>query len=179
MGTKLPIAHPHGESAEGTSRVAALDSEPLRVGDLAARTQKTVRALHLYEELGLLAPIDRSKGNYRLYDAGAVLRVRWISKLQDMGFSLPAIRELLAEWERSGSASVAMGKIRALYQQKLEETRAQMARLALLERELESSIAYLDTCDSCDPERLVDACTRCDMHEQAAPELVAGLHAKV
>ncbi|MFO0558732.1 MAG: MerR family transcriptional regulator [Polyangiales bacterium] len=178
MGTKLPIAHPHCDSAAITSTETPSDSEPLRVGDLAARTQKTVRALHLYEELGLLTPIDRSKGNYRLYDAGAVLRVRWISKLQDMGFSLPAIREVLAEWERSGSASVAMAKIRTLYQQKLEETRAQMARLSLLERELESSITYLDTCDACAPERLVNACTRCDMHEHSAPELVAGLHAK-
>jgi DNA-binding transcriptional MerR regulator len=174
MGNRLPIANTcdHG----GTQLDAG--GEPLRVGDLAAKTQKTVRALHLYEELGLLAPIERSKGNYRLYDPGAVLRVRWISKLQDMGFSLPAIRDVLAEWERSGSASGAMSKIRALYVQKLDETRAQLSRLQTLERELVSSIDYLDTCDTCAPERLVNACSSCDMHHDTAPELVAGLHAR-
>ena len=175
MSTRLPIAATH---CDHPSAAPSVDGEALRVGDLAARTQKTVRALHLYEELGLLTPIDRSKGNYRLYDAGAVLRVRWISKLQDMGFSLPAIRDVLAEWERSGSASGAMAKVRALYSQKLDETRAQMARLAALESELEHSIAYLDTCDTCAPERLVKACTRCDMHEDTPPDLIAGLHGK-
>jgi MerR family copper efflux transcriptional regulator len=175
MAVRLPIAtscdHPSVDSAGASN-------EPLRVGDLAARTQKTVRALHLYEELGLLSPIDRSKGNYRLYDAGAVLRVRWIAKLQDMGFSLPAIREVLSEWERSGSATNAMAKVRTLYQQKLEDTRAQLARLSALELELESSIHYLDTCDTCAPERLIDSCPRCELHESSPPDLVAGLHAK-
>jgi MerR family copper efflux transcriptional regulator len=175
MGTRLPIANgPEGDGqADGDPGL-----EPLRVGDLAARTQKTVRALHLYEELGLLVPSERSKGNYRLYDAGAVLRVRWISKLQDMGFSLPEIRDVLSDWGASGSAARAMGKIRALYAQKLEQTRAQIARLSLLEQELEGSIAYLDTCDTCAPERLVNACPRCDLHQDAPPELVAGLHAR-
>jgi MerR family copper efflux transcriptional regulator len=175
MAMKLPIAN---LSDVTESRASIEDGEPLRVGDLAARTNKTVRALHLYEELGLLSPIDRSKGNYRLYDAGAVLRVRWIAKLQEMGFSLPAIRDVLSEWERSGSASNAMAKVRALYAQKLEETRAQLARLNELERELIQSIHYLDTCDTCAPERLVDACPRCDLHQDSAPELVAGLHAR-
>ena len=34
----------------------------LKVGELARRTGKTVRAIHLYEELGLLTPAVRSKG---------------------------------------------------------------------------------------------------------------------
>ncbi len=34
----------------------------MRVGDLARETGKTVRAIHLYEELGLLTPGGRSKG---------------------------------------------------------------------------------------------------------------------
>ncbi len=41
----------------------------LKVGELAKRTGKTVRAVHLYEELGLLAPAVRSKGGFRLYPA--------------------------------------------------------------------------------------------------------------
>ena len=52
-----------------------MSSEPignqhlLRVGDLARQTGKTVRAIHLYEELGLLAPATRSSGGFRLYDS--------------------------------------------------------------------------------------------------------------
>ena len=180
MSIKLPIAHTL--EAQGLAMVpkegTECSTELLRVGDLATRTNKTVRALHLYEELALLAPSERSKGNYRLYDQGAVLRVRWISKLQEMGYSLPEIRDVLSEWGTSGSATGAMSKVRELFAKKLDETRAQITRLMDLERELSGSIVYLDTCDTCAPERLVNACSRCDLHKESAPELVAGLHAR-
>ena len=60
----------------------------LRVGDLARRTGKTVRAIHLYEELGLLKPAARTRGGFRLYEQSAADRVRWIDLLHDLGFSL-------------------------------------------------------------------------------------------
>src|SRR5688572_22226370 len=64
----------------------------MQVGDLARESGKTVRAIHLYEELGLLKPAARSKGRYRLYSSEALTRIRWIGKLQDMGFSLTDIQ---------------------------------------------------------------------------------------
>src|SRR4051812_28048675 len=69
----------------------------LRVGDLAKRTGKTGRALHLYEEPGLPAPAQRSGGGYRLYNRDSELRVRWIDKLQQMGFSLTDIKQVVRE----------------------------------------------------------------------------------
>src|SRR5262245_60929171 len=98
----IPDALPPDSPSESVARTS--DSS-LRVGDLAKQTGKTVRALHLYEELGLLVPAHRSKGGFRLYHADSVVRVRWIGKLQDMGFSLTEIRQVLTEWERSGSRS--------------------------------------------------------------------------
>jgi DNA-binding transcriptional MerR regulator len=56
---------------------------------------KTTRAIHLYEELGLLTPAVRSKGGFRLYSPRAVARLEWIQKLQDMGFSLTEIKAFL------------------------------------------------------------------------------------
>ncbi len=181
MTVRLPIADPTTELALKPPRMSAsadgvATEDLLRVGDLAQRTQKTVRALHLYEELGLLLPVERSKGGFRLYGPDAVVRVRWISKLQDMGFSLPDIRELLAKWGESGSAAGAMARIRELYRQKLEETDAQIKRLQELRHELTASVAYLETCEVCDPMRLISACPHCEMHGCGAPDLVAGLH---
>ena len=150
----------------------------LRVGELAQQTGKTVRALHLYEELGLLEPGHRSKGGYRLYTTDSVVRVRWIGKLQEMGFSLGDIRTMLQQWSNSGSATTAMGRVEDLFQQKLTDTRAQIAKLRDLEAELEASLNYLQTCPTCDPSLLMDACTSCERHESRAdaPELVAGFH---
>ncbi len=52
---------------EGLNDVSAQSLALLKVGELAKRTGKTVRAVHLYEELGLLDPAVRSKGGFRLY----------------------------------------------------------------------------------------------------------------
>jgi DNA-binding transcriptional MerR regulator len=150
----------------------------LQVGDLARASGKTVRAIHHYEEVGLLRPHARSKGRYRLYDQGALARLRWIGKLHDLGLSLAQIQEMVRIWESASSAPGAMSRIRAVYTQKLEETRAQIAHLATLERELAASIEYLDTCDACDPAELVRACTCCNHRDpaEAEPHLVAGIH---
>jgi MerR family transcriptional regulator, thiopeptide resistance regulator len=38
-----------------------------RIGEVAAATGLTVRALHHYDEIGLLAPSGRTESGYRLY----------------------------------------------------------------------------------------------------------------
>ena len=151
----------------------------MQVGDLARESGKTVRAIHLYEELGLLRPAARSEGRYRLYGPVALVRIRWIGKLQDMGFSLTDIQTVVKDWGDGGSASGAMRKMREVYTKKLDETRAHLRRLQALEREIEASLHYLDTCDVCDPERLLSFCKACDMHgcESHVPELIAGFRA--
>jgi len=174
---RLPLA------AVDTIDDAASDSGRkglMQIGDLARETGRTVRAIHLYEELGLLAPAGRSKGRYRLYADESLVRIRWIGRLQEMGFSLGDIQTVVREWERIESAPGATRRMREVYARKLEETRDQRRRLEQLEHEIETSLAYLDTCDViCDPERLVSACKCCDLHAKEAhvPELVQGFRA--
>lgn len=150
----------------------------LRVGDLAKETGKTVRAIHLYEELGLLRPHSRSKGRYRLFGRDAVIRARWISKLQELGLSLNDIRTVIKEWEDL-SAPGAMSRMRDVYRRQLDETRSQLKRLRSLEAELAASLSYLETCGTCDPGELISSCSHCSRHghDNQAPELVAGLSA--
>jgi DNA-binding transcriptional MerR regulator len=152
----------------------------MQIGDLARETGKTVRAIHLYEELGLLTPAARSKGRFRLYGPEALLRIRWIGKLQEMGFSLADIQTVVHEWEHVASAPDAMKRMRGVYARKLAEAQAQRRRIEALESELEASLAYLDACDVCDPQRLLSACHCCDLHDKEAevPELVLGFRAQ-
>jgi DNA-binding transcriptional MerR regulator len=188
----LPIVPPKGGEVAG---IAATSGQPavlrsiedarqrrdfMQIGDLARETGKTVRAIHLYEELGLLTPAARSKGRFRLYAREALLRIRWIGKLQEMGFSLADIQTVVREWERLESAPGAMKRMREVYLRKLEETREQKRRLEALERELEGSVEYLDACDVCDPQRLLSACECCDLHDKDVnvPELVLGFRAR-
>ncbi len=155
--------------------------KPLRVGELAKRTGKTVRALHLYEELRLLKPVHRSKGGFRLYAPSTVKRVEWIQKLQDAGFSLHDLQDLLhGVSEQSGVASLAMERVRQVFADRLRDTRDQIQRLMQLERDLDASLSYLEGCRSCEPKaHQIQECPSCNHngHEEGAqPILVAGIH---
>ncbi len=150
----------------------------LKVGVLARRTGKTVRAIHLYEELGLLAPAVRSKGGFRMYSGRAVKRIDWIQKLQDMGFSLTEIKAFLRVWEESTTAPKAMATVREIFSDKLRETRETIARLGRLAEELTDSLSYLDSCRSCEPVHTQPECGTCELHGhegRVAPLLVDGI----
>jgi DNA-binding transcriptional MerR regulator len=68
---------------------------PWKVGELARRTGVSVRALHHYDEIGLLSPSYRSQSGYRLYTEDDVMRLQQILSLRTLGFSLVEAGEFL------------------------------------------------------------------------------------
>ncbi|HWN43820.1 MAG TPA: MerR family transcriptional regulator [Thermoanaerobaculia bacterium] len=68
-----------------------------KVGELAKQTGLTVRALHHYDEIGLLTPSRRSASGYRLYGGDDIARLLQILSLRQLGFSLDEIRDSLAK----------------------------------------------------------------------------------
>jgi len=152
-------------------------SHLLRIGDLARLSGKTVRAIHLYEELGLLRPATRSSGGFRLYESGAVGRLRWIDLLHGLGFSLHDMRDLLESWWGAELGPEAMARLRTLFQRKLAETREAVLLHQQLERELTEGLAYLETCGTCESTAAVQGCVRCtqDHGMKEEPALLAGI----
>lgn len=76
-----------------------------RIGELAEATGLTVRTLHHYEHIGLLAPDSRTQGRQRLYDHHDVRRLYRIRALRDLGLSLADIGHLLND-KRAAFADV-------------------------------------------------------------------------
>ncbi|WP_097231920.1 MerR family transcriptional regulator [Streptomyces zhaozhouensis] len=66
----------------------------MRIGELAGATGTSARALRHYERAGLLSS-ERAPNGYRVYAAGAVLRVRNIRLLLDAGLTLEDVRTFL------------------------------------------------------------------------------------
>ncbi len=62
---------------------------------MGERTGLSVRALHHYEEIGLLVPSGRTESGHRLYAEEDVMRLQQIASLRSLGFSLAEIREFL------------------------------------------------------------------------------------
>lgn len=152
-------------------------SQLVRIGDLARISGKTVRAIHLYEEMGLIRPATRSSGGFRLYDRTAVDRLRWIDSLHGLGFSLHEMRTLLRDWWDAERGTEAMAALRAMFETKLAATREAIDRHKTLEQELLESLAYLDTCRECATPSAVTACCDCEQDHGMAepPALVAGV----
>ncbi len=66
-------------------------SQSFKVGELARRTGVSVRTLHHYDEIGLLAPSRRSASGHRLYGEADVVRLLRIRSLVALGMSLDEI----------------------------------------------------------------------------------------
>ena len=69
--------------------------ERMRIGELAALAGVNVQTIRYYERRGLLAPAARRASGYREYEAGALDRLHFIRRAQELGFTLAEVRELL------------------------------------------------------------------------------------
>jgi len=67
------------------------------VGDLARLTGITVRALHHYDEIGLVCPSARSQAGYRLYSDADVVRLQQVLLFRELGLPLDEIGVVLAD----------------------------------------------------------------------------------
>ncbi|MFT3691912.1 MAG: MerR family DNA-binding protein [Kofleriaceae bacterium] len=154
------------------------DPKLMRVGELAKAVGKTVRAMHLYEELGLLEPRARSEGGFRLYGPEAVARIHWIVKLQAIGFTLAEIQGFVKDFQNARSAPEASARVQALFQEKRQQIRDQITQLQVIENDLDEALGYLDQCRPCSTEHAPSECGGCDHHGHRrgeAPPLFAGL----
>lgn len=61
------------------------------VGELARLTGITVRALHHYDEIGLVVPSHRTAAGYRLYDDADVIRLQQVLLFRELGLPLDEI----------------------------------------------------------------------------------------
>jgi MerR family transcriptional regulator, thiopeptide resistance regulator len=94
-----------------------------RVGELARMTGLTVRALHHYDEIGLLRPQARSFAGYRLYGERDLRRLYRIVALRRLGLPLEEIAAVLDGDE--GGLSITVHR-------HLEAVEAELAQLARL-----------------------------------------------
>lgn len=72
----------------------------MQIGEVAARTELSLRTIRHYEETGLVAPSARSQGGFRLYTETDVARLMVIRRMKPLGFTLDQMRELLDATDR-------------------------------------------------------------------------------
>jgi len=61
------------------------------IGKIARAVGLGVETVRFYERQGLIPPPARSPAGYRLYDADAIARLRFIGRAKTLGFTLAEI----------------------------------------------------------------------------------------
>ena len=119
-----------------------------RIGELARLAGVSPRTIDYYTGLGLIKPVKRSKGNYRLYDDETLHRIRRIEQLKAQKFSLEEIREHFRNLQRASPNEMVERKLAEL-----------QIHLAQVEREAKELEAVLDNLKPKQAARLFRAIT--------------------
>ncbi|GGR06816.1 MerR family transcriptional regulator [Streptomyces pilosus] len=116
-----------------------MSSAHMQIGEVAARTELSLRTIRHYEETGLVIPSARSQGGFRLYTEADVSRLMVIRRMKPLGFSLDEMRSLLEATDRLDSGDDLSPELREALlerirdferaaQQRVETLRTQLAR---------------------------------------------------
>src|SRR5699024_12176278 len=71
------------------------DVSTMQIGEVAERTQLSLRTLRHYDQVGLVPPSARSEGGFRLYTEADVTRLSHVRRITPLGFSLDETAEIL------------------------------------------------------------------------------------
>src|SRR4051812_48184680 len=105
----------------------------LTIGTLAEQSGVGVETVRFYERKGLIdRPAKRAVG-YRQYSADDVLRIQFIKRTQELGFSLREIKELLSLNTRPQATCADM---RVRTDRKIEEIEAKIQDLKTMKKTL-------------------------------------------
>jgi MerR family copper efflux transcriptional regulator len=71
----------------------------MHIGEVAARTELSLRSLRHWDEVGLVKPSGRTNGGFRLYTEADVERILLIRRMKPLGFTLEAMTATMRDFE--------------------------------------------------------------------------------
>ena len=105
----------------------------MRIGELAKVAHCSVETIRYYEKEALLPITARSEGNFRVYGAAHVERLRFIRNCRNLDMSHEEIHALLALTDRPQDGC---GGINEVFDQHIAHVDERMAELAQLKQQL-------------------------------------------
>jgi MerR family transcriptional regulator, thiopeptide resistance regulator len=106
-----------------------------KIGEVIDRTGLTARALHFYEEQGLIGPVSRSAAGHRLYSQSDLLRLQQIRTLRQLGVSLADMSPLLKD----------TGQLVPQLKRQLSKLQQQRQKIQTIEDKISKLIDMLET----------------------------------
>jgi DNA-binding transcriptional MerR regulator len=125
------------------------DGRRWSIGELARASGVTVRALHHYDDIGLVRASERTGAGHRRYTEADVRRLYRVRALRTLGMSLDRIRDVLADPPDEPTA------LRALLTAQLEELAVRAVRIEQLAGRIRNLVQRLDEASMPDPEQFM------------------------
>lgn len=115
----------------------------ITIGQLSKATDTKAVTIRYYESAGLLSPVSRTQGGYRLYTERERDRLIFIKRARHLGLSLDDVKSLLG---LADDESAPCARVDSIIHEQLERVRARVSDLLKLEEEL----ARLEQCCQAD-----------------------------
>ena len=125
--------------------VAVLAPSPsaLKIGEVARRSGLPIKTIRFYSEEGLIHPLGRSEGGYRLFSEAVFAELTLIRTLKAMDIPLQDVTRIL-ESRRSGLCTCA--SLQATISSKAGEIEQKIAGLRHLHQELTTLLSSWQDC---------------------------------
>lgn len=111
----------------------------MTIGQVAAALDVPATTLRYYERARIIRPSDRSAAGYRLYDATALERIRFLRAAQAAGFSLADIQTLLDLSDQPQAS--CRSTVQSLITARLADVKSKISNLTRVQEMLELALA--------------------------------------
>jgi DNA-binding transcriptional MerR regulator len=113
--------------------MSSMAREGLLIGEVAARTGVSRKAVRLYERSGILTAPRRTAAGYRVFEPDVEATVAFVTQARRLGFRLGEIRDIVA-MKRAGRTPCA--HVRDVVRRKAHDLDRMLADLQALRRRL-------------------------------------------
>lgn len=107
-------------------------SRGLTIGELAAAASVNLETVRYYERIGLMPKPFRSPAGYRLYEPDHVVRLAFVRRARELGFTIEDIRALLALHKPGKNKCADVALIAAAHLADIERKVADLQKLATI-----------------------------------------------
>ncbi|WP_223160955.1 MerR family transcriptional regulator [Salinicola aestuarinus] len=108
-------------------------SGQITIGRLAKATDTKAVTIRYYESAGLISPVNRTQGGYRLYTDREKDRLLFIKRARQLGLSLEDVKSLLG---LADDENAPCEQVDSIIHEQLERVRSRVRDLLKLEQEL-------------------------------------------
>ncbi len=114
-----------------------------QIAEVARRSGFPATTLRYYEDVGLVAPVDRTAAGYRLYDDQSLARLAFVARAKQLGCTLEEITDLVTAWEGERCEPV-QARLRHLVEAKLAESQDRLVEMVAFSAQLREAAAALN-----------------------------------